>query len=141
MLPSALQSFVNTYESLEKGQWQRLATIYANDIIFQDPLHRIEGLPALTRYFESLYTHLNYCRFQVLNTCHQDQQAFVTWTMQYSHPRLNAGREVLVEGVSHLQFQEKIVFHRDYVDLGQMLYEHIPLVGTVIKTIKRRAVR
>lgn len=140
MLPFALQSFVNTYESLEKGKWQPLAALYAEDIIFQDPLQRIQGLPALMAYFESLYTHLSYCRFQVLTTCHQEQQAFVTWTMRYSHSRLKGGREIFVEGATHLQFQDKITMHRDYTDLGQMLYEHIPLLGGVIHTIKRRAV-
>lgn len=140
MLPDALQTFITTYESLSKGQWQRLANLYADTIVFQDPLHRIEGIEALKDYFANLYTHLNYCHFQVHTVCHQEQQAFVTWTMRYAHPRLNSGKEVVVEGTSHLHFQDKITFHRDYVDLGQMLYEHIPVLGSVIKTIKRRAV-
>jgi hypothetical protein len=43
-----------------------------------------------------------------------------------------------LEGISHLRFGEKIDYHRDYFDLGQMVYEQIPLVGRIIKTIKKR---
>jgi len=38
--------------------------------------------------------------------------------------------------MSHLKFADgKVISHRDYFDLGEMLYEHIPLLGGVIKSI------
>ena len=140
MLPPVLEQFIKMYETLEKGQFGRLAEVYALDIHFQDPLHQIHGLTALQRYFEQLYTHLDYCQFKVTHVCPQDNQAFITWDMTFVHPRLNSGKAVVVQGASHLKFTDKITFHRDYTDLGQMLYEHIPLLGAVIKTIKRRAI-
>ncbi|MBK8455381.1 MAG: nuclear transport factor 2 family protein [Thiofilum sp.] len=140
MLPPVLQQFIHVYETLQKGQWERLADIYAPDIHFQDPLHQIQGLEALQNYFAQLYTHLRSCHFVIKDVCHQEQQAFITWNMTFIHPRLQGGKEITVEGASHLRFEEKITFHRDYTDLGQMLYEHIPVLGSVIQLLKRRAV-
>jgi hypothetical protein len=42
--------------------------------------------------------------------------------------------------MSYLQFDKagKVRYHRDYFDLGAMLYEHLPLLGSLVKTIKRR---
>ena len=60
--------------------------------------------------------------------------------MSYSHKRLNSAQPIQVQGHSLLKMaDDKVIYHRDYVDLGAMLYEHIPLLGKVIRTIKARA--
>ena len=33
---------------------------------------------------------------------------------------------------------KKLTYHEDIYDLGEMLYEHVPLMGTIIKWLKRR---
>ncbi len=60
--------------------------------------------------------------------------------MTYQHNKLNKGEVVTVSGSSHLQGKEdKVIFHRDYLDLGAMLYEQIPLFGKLTKWIKVKA--
>jgi hypothetical protein len=59
--------------------------------------------------------------------------------MTYAHPRLQRGQELTLEGISQLRFADRrIIYQRDYYDLGAMLYEHLPLVGQVVRGIKRR---
>ncbi|HDY7901818.1 TPA: nuclear transport factor 2 family protein, partial [Vibrio vulnificus] len=49
------------------------------------------------------------------------------------------GACVEVKGVSHLKFEAgKVIYHRDYFDLGEMLYENLPLLGGIIRAIKQR---
>jgi hypothetical protein len=62
------------------------------------------------------------------------------WTMRYAHPRLNKGNEITLEGASHIRYEEKVYYHRDYFDGGRLLYEHVPLLGSVIKQLKKRMV-
>ncbi len=31
---------------------------------------------------------------------------------------------------------DSIIYHKDYYDLGEMVYEHVPILGFVIKKIK-----
>ena len=45
----ALAHFIVLYLQLEKHQLHRLPEIYADQVVFIDPAHRIEGLAALTR--------------------------------------------------------------------------------------------
>lgn len=137
----ALDDFVRVYQQLGKDNLASLADAYSPDVTFQDPWHKLQGLAALRAYFANLYTNLSYCRF----TIHQvqenttDANAFVLWQMDYAHPRLNSGNNIQVDGVSHLQFAEKVTYQRDYADMGQMLYEHVPLLGSAIRVLKRRA--
>lgn len=58
--------------------------------------------------------------------------------MLLQHPRLNGGSEFRVAGVSIIKFNDKIYSHRDYFDLGAMLYEQLPIIRTLTKFIKRK---
>ncbi|MCX9458441.1 hypothetical protein IG604_22205 [Vibrio cholerae] len=42
-----------------------------------------------------------------------------------------------MEGASHLRLEgERIIFQRNYYDMGAMLYEHIPLISRVVHYMK-----
>lgn len=135
-----LARFIGLYQQLDKQQLHRLPEVYAEHVVFTDPAHRIEGLAALGDYFAALYQRLAYCRFVITSQQQQGRQAWLGWTMTFSHPRLRGGEPVTVEGATHLEFDEagKVCQHRDYFDLGAMLYEQLPLLGPVVRTIKMR---
>ncbi|WP_421216670.1 nuclear transport factor 2 family protein [Aeromonas enteropelogenes] len=135
-----LARFVALYQQLDRQQLHRLSEVYADEVIFIDPAHRIEGLAALSDYFAALYQRLAYCRFVITSQQQQGRQAWLGWTMTFSHPRLRGGKPVTVEGATRLELDEqgKVCLHRDYFDLGAMLYEQLPLLGSLVRTIKGR---
>ncbi|RAH36879.1 MULTISPECIES: nuclear transport factor 2 family protein [unclassified Halomonas] len=138
-----LEAFCAFYNKLDKSCTKNLYKIYTPDIAFADPLHRIDGLPALEAYFASLYENVTACRFVFHDRQRQGDTAFVTWTMHLAHRRLDGGREITVEGASRLLFAGddtgRVREHRDYFDAGALLYERVPLLGTAIRWLKRRA--
>ncbi|MFM5814484.1 nuclear transport factor 2 family protein [Aeromonas dhakensis] len=139
-MDESLARFVALYQQLSRDELHRLPEVYANEVVFTDPAHRIEGLAALTDYFAALYQRLAYCRFVITSQLQQGRQAWLGWTMTFSHPRLRGGEPVTVEGATRLEFDEtgKVCLHRDYFDLGAMLYEQLPLIGHLVRTIKGR---
>lgn len=136
----SLNTFLTTFNQLDKTRLDLLDTLYHPDILFTDPAHTLDGLPALKQYFASLYDNVRFVRFIFDTQMQSGDQAFVTWTMEMSHPRLAKGRPVAVNGCSHLVFASdgRVIRHRDYFDLGAMIYEHLPLLGGLITTIKKR---
>ncbi|HDX8373561.1 TPA: nuclear transport factor 2 family protein [Aeromonas dhakensis] len=139
-MDESLARFVALYQQLNRDELHRLPEVYANEVVFTDPAHRIEGLAALTDYFAALYQRLAYCRFAITSQLLQGRQAWLGWTMTFSHPRLRGGAPVMVEGATRLEFNEagKVCLHRDYFDMGAMLYEQLPLIGPLVRTIKGR---
>jgi hypothetical protein len=117
-----------------------LQQVYAENMAFHDSFHCIEGREAFIHYCENLYENLQRCDFYFHEHWISEGQAIMTWTMTYQHPRLNRGKPVDVEGATHIRFQDKVTYHRDYCDGGALLYEHIPLLGTVIQQLKKRLV-
>ncbi len=97
-MDESLARFVALYQQLSRDELHRLPEVYANEVVFTDPAHRIEGLAALTDYFAVLYQRLAYCRFVITSQLLQGRQAWLGWTMTFSHPRLRGGAPVTVEG-------------------------------------------
>lgn len=141
----ALEAFCAFYNKLDKTCTENLYKVYTPDVAFEDPLHRIDGLPALEAYFAALYENVTACRFDFHDRQRHGDLAFVTWTMRLRHPRLARGHEIAVEGCSRLLFADdasgRVCQHRDHFDAGALLYEHLPLIGPAIRLIKRRAGR
>lgn len=141
-LPSWVCNFVNIYQQLNTKNLDLLSDIYDENIVFEDPMHRVEGFKNLQKYFEQLYRNLKSCTFAIKDVIADDDNAAVYWTMIFVHPKLNSGKPVEVQGTSKLHREgAKVIYHRDYLDIGAMLYEQIPLVGSMIKMIKKRAVK
>ncbi|MEQ6918706.1 nuclear transport factor 2 family protein [Halomonas aquatica] len=135
-----LEAFCAFFNKLDKTCTKRLFEVYTDEVIFTDPLHHIEGREALEAYFQNLYDNVTSCGFIFHETLQRDEKAFVTWTMELVHPRLDGGRRVEVEGCSHLTFASdgRVARHRDYFDVGAMLYERLPLLGGAVRLVKRQ---
>ncbi len=127
------------YRQLNKHNVCSLATIYHHDVVFEDAAHKLEGWPRVQQYFSALYQNVERCQFVIEEQHQVGADGFLTWTMALQHPKLKSGQLIHVNGATHLKFHEqKVIYHRDYFDLGQMVYEQLPLLGSLIKTIKRR---
>ncbi|WP_144395099.1 nuclear transport factor 2 family protein [Pleionea sediminis] len=130
--------FIETYGGLNASNIATIESIYTPDIEFVDPLHQIEGIAALKRYMELMYSNVDNYSIDIKEKLIGDGSAFLVWEMRFSHPRLNKGKMIEFDGASQLKFEEKIAYHRDFYDAGQMLYEHLPLLGRAIQIIKNR---
>lgn len=139
-----LHAFARDFASLNKHNLVRVAELYSDDILFRDPLHEVRGLRDLRAYYEQLYANVSELRFDFHG---YDQTAgqvaagegYLRWTMHYRHPRLEGGRPLQLEGCSHLRWRDsKVYHHRDYFDAGELLYEHLPLFGALIRWLKGR---
>ncbi|MBD1401827.1 nuclear transport factor 2 family protein [Pelobacter sp. M08fum] len=139
-LEPALEQFFNTYQRLNRDNLDLLGGIYSDDIRFSDPAHSLKGLPALRDYFAELYANVEQIRFDFSAPRISNDQVFVQWVMRLRHPRLNRGGEIEVPGISCLHFAENglVDDHRDYFDLGLLLYEQLPLLGPLVRAVKRR---
>jgi len=135
-----VEAFKNLYRELNAQTVESglIEQVYSPDMQFRDSFHCIDGRDQFVDYCRSLYENVQAIRFDFHEEFIRADQAMLTWTMYYSHPRLNRGKPIRVEGASHLRLAEQVVAHQDYFDGGQLLYEQVPVLGSVIQTLKRR---
>lgn len=130
---------VALYEALSPAQLARLAEIYTEDARFKDPFNEVQGLAAIRRIFEHMYATLEAPRFVVHERVLQGRHGFLTWDFVF---RLQSGRrqEITVRGASHLVLADdgRIATHRDYWDVAEELYEKLPVLGGLMRWLRRR---
>ena len=80
-------------------------------------------------------------RFVVTGRVAQGAQCFLTWEFRFCFRNFYQGHEQVILGASHLLFDGagKVQLHRDYWDAAEELYEKLPLVGSLMRWLKRRA--
>lgn len=137
-MDNLIAQFKQVYERLNKDTTDSLNTIYSDNLQFIDPFHELNGLDEFKKYCKKLYANVSHCKFDFQTSITEGNQGFINWEMTIEHPKLNKGKRFIVPGVTHFKFNEKIYYHRDYFDGGKLLYENIPLVGGVIRSIKKR---
>jgi hypothetical protein len=79
--------------------------------------------------------------FAVTQTVVQGAQCFMTWEFRFGFKSFKRGEQQVILGASHLVFsaQGLVTLHRDYWDAAEELYEKLPLVGGLMRWLKRRA--
>lgn len=126
------------YQSFDAKHLDKLESIYTQDVEFIDPIHHIHGVLGLKRYLRNQMANIDYCEFEYQSEMIGEDKAFIRWQMHYRHPRLAAGKLLSLPGMSEIHFSDKIFYQQDSYDVGQMLYEHIPVMGSLIQMIKKR---
>jgi steroid Delta-isomerase len=137
----AVQHIVALFTSLRAEDLARLHDIYTPDARFKDPFNEVSGVPAITAVFAHMFATLDAPRFVVHDVIEQGPQCFLTWDFLFSMRRFDR-REQCIRGGSHLLLAAdgRISVHRDYWDAAEELYEKLPLLGGLMRWLKRRVV-
>ncbi len=131
---------VQAFEELNPANLHRLGEIYTADACFKDPFNEVQGVPAIRAVFEHMYATLDAPRFVIRDVVAQGDQCFLTWDFVFRMRRFNRDEQT-VRGGSHLKLAAdgRISLHRDYWDVAEELYEKLPVVGSLMRWLKRRA--
>ncbi len=131
-----VEEFKRCYATFGVDTIPRLQKVYDPGVTFVDPLHRIDGWPALERYFAASAANLHYCRFDFIDSVVGENTAFFKWHMHYAHQKIARGRALSLVGASEIKFAQAITYHEDFYDLGAMVYQHIPIIGLGIQKLR-----
>ncbi|ATH07116.1 hypothetical protein BIY24_03930 [Halobacteriovorax marinus] len=135
-----LQRIEKVFNELRADNLNILNNFYDDNVTFKDPLGTHEGLDSVKNYYKNLYKNVEEIRFDFSSGISQKNRHVVVWTMHLRAPALNSGEEVIVHGNSVIEFGEnnKVSYHRDYFDMGEFIYEDVPVLGTLIRYIKNK---
>ena len=131
-----IKKFKRYFTELNLDDVSILNEIYSDKVIFTDPIHEINGIESLKSYFEKLNENLVQGSFLFTDETITDNKAYLSWEMklELKKPKKN----VKASGISVLIFEQKITKHRDYFDAGELFYENIPLLGGIIRLLKKK---
>jgi len=135
-----LDTLVRYFESITEASVPELRTLYAADAYFKDPFNEVRDVREIERIFAHMYEALHEPRFVVRTRIEQGDEAFLTWDFQFRIKRYKPQVTQTIRGASHLRFDAtgRVAHHRDYWDAAEELYEKLPLVGGLMRFLKRK---
>lgn len=128
-----LDALTRFYQELTPASLDRFPEFYTEDAYFKDPFNEVCGVTAIQRIFAHMFEQVEAPRFVVTERLADENSAMLVWEFRY-------GKGQRIRGVSHLRLADdgRVVYHRDYWDAAEELYEKLPLVGTLLRLLRRR---
>ncbi len=130
----------SAYDDVRVHNLYLLDELYDENMVFQDPLDRTEGLSEFKIYMEAMYQYVDDIKWEYKDEIIDGDTHVLVWVMTLKTKGLNKGKPFTIDGVSHLKFGEsnKIIYHRDYFDMGEYIYERVPVVKWFVNKVKKR---
>ena len=139
IVSAKVDALVAFYESLSECSVACFSEYYAEDVYFKDPFNEGRGLALVQRIFTHMFRQVAEPRFKVLERVVDANGAVLVWNFFYRVRSSGQGKADIIRGVSHLKFdaEGKVVWHRDYWDAAEELYAKLPVIGFLLRRLKK----
>lgn len=137
MTTDPFAAYLSFFETVTPETLPRLDALVAPDVRFRDPFNDVAGPAAMRQVFEDMFARFDGPRFVVMDRADSARRCYVRWRFT----ACNGGRDWTIVGVSEISVDGagRIVEHIDHWDAASQVYERLPLVGALIRFVRRRA--
>lgn len=139
---AALKTFATFFSSFASDRVdQLLDSTYSPDVYFNDTLKSIRGSAALAHYLKESAAAVEDCRVTIEDATRTvDGDYLLRWKMMIRFKKLRRGVDTWTVGMSHLRFDAagRVAYHQDYWNAADGIYEHVPVLGWMIRALKKR---
>ena len=120
----------------------RAGQLYASELHFSDALMMTRDRDRVVEHFQGLVDAGTAVQVEILQTLVSEADVYLIWSMQAEFTPVRQSVVSDTIGVTHLRFNEagRVILHQDFWDTGLGFYQHIPVLGRVVKSINRRFV-
>ena len=134
-----LDALIDFFHGLSPESVARFPEFYSADAYFKDPFNEVRGVAAVQRIFTHMFDQVGEPRFIVTEKVVDDGGAMLIWTFSFRSARRGGGKTQVIRGVSHLKFDAagKVSYHRDYWDAAEELYMKLPVLGVLMRGLRR----
>lgn len=132
-----IDAYVVFWETVTPAALDRLDQVFAPDIRFQDPFNDSRGYDALRGVLMSMFRHLDEARFVVTRAADAGDGI---WLLRWDFTCRFRGRDWQLPGMSEVWLGDdgRATIHIDHWDSGTHFYARLPLLGGLIRLIRRR---
>ena len=143
---AAMDRVAHFFAHLKPADVQRIPALYTEDALFKDPFNEVQGHSAIEHIFAHMFEALQAPRFVITQQVQQGVQCFVTWDFFFAVAGMDGGKKQTIRGATHFVLREdagvwRVAVHRDYWDAAEELYEKLPVLGGLMRWLKKRANR
>lgn len=132
---SVIESFFNDLNASTVGQ--KAEAMMAQTMIFEDPFGRFDGRDKTLEHLKNVLGDMQTINVDVKEEFVSGEETVALWTMTFTNKHLKGGEPVSFDGVTRVRVQNnRIVMQTNQFDLGAAFYEHVPVVGWLVRWVK-----
>ena len=138
-LAESARAYVRFYEALRPESVGDLSRVATDDIRFHDPFNDVHGCQAYAHILRKMFDAVPDIRFTVSHIALDGETCFIRWR-SIGTLRAMGAMPWIVEGMSELKFAPdgRVREHVDYWDAAAQFYERLPIIGPLLRFIRRR---
>jgi hypothetical protein len=129
------------FKALNKDTMHLVDEFYDENVQFFDPLVEVKNRKQMKDYYTNMYNNVESIQWDIPDEIRDGNKCSLAWKMTLTAKNFNKGKPVIVDGVSVIKFggnEGKAIYHRDYFDLGEFVYEGIPILGGMVRFVKSK---
>lgn len=133
----ALEDYIVFYEQMKRQDLVRLPEFFTPQARFKDPFNDVYGIERIRAIFHHMFDTLTAPKFVIEEAVLNANVAYIKWEFS---GKIKAKQLKLV-GVSRVVFNEDglVTEHIDYWDASEQFYMKLPVIGAVLRFIRRQA--
>ncbi len=116
---------------------KRADALYAEDVYFSDTLTNTRNRAKVIAHFERLRNTRTQINLEVHDRIHRGQDVYLIWSMGAAFEAANRDITSNTIGISHLRFNDngQIILQQDFWDAAHGFYQHLPVLGSALRTV------
>ena len=134
-----MAAYARFFETLAPESLDRLDLLVCQDVRFVDPFNDVTGINRYRAVFHHMFETVDAPRFVILHTAMDGDVAFYRWRFTFRRKGGSAGNWI-IDGMSEVRFRPDglVREHIDHWDAAAQFYEKLPVIGIILRWVKRR---
>jgi hypothetical protein len=134
---ATLAAYGRYFETLTRETLPDIAGLATPGMRFRDPFNDVRGIDDVVRLLGSMYAH-GTPRFEVLDRALGQSAGYILW--RFTNDPGGGRAPWIIVGMSEVHFAPdgRISEHIEHWDAGGQFYAHIPVLGWLIRLVRRR---
>ena len=137
-IPAKAAAYAAYFERVSLENLDELNDICTDDVRFRDPFNDVVGRDKMIRIFAKMYEDVADPTFEVVDHAISGQRSYIRWIFRFKNKK--TGKPFEVDGMTEVHYDAdgRVTGHFDHWDVASQLYEHVTVLGAVLRMIKRR---
>lgn len=137
MTHKSITSYVNLFENLSDEMIENIEKFISPEIYFKDPFNEVTGVEKFRKILHKTLHDVESPLFIVSEITNNQNIYFLKWRFD---GKIRGYGDWYVTGVSEIHLNEKGLVNRhiDYWDSSEYFYMKIPIIGSLLRLIRRR---
>ena len=132
----AINRYIDFFENLTGDTLPELKNLVTTDVRFRDPFNDVVGAARMQNVFTNMLRDTEKPKCTIYCKVVDAQYCFIKWTFA-AQSRVGP---LQIDGVSEIVLDDsgRVKKHIDYWDTGETINEKVPIIGPVLRFIRRR---